>query len=242
MQYQSEYNYVSQHRLPHLLLVCLLGVAWWYFESTAVVSHKSIIIYVVLLKFGHQGCRTPSWGIWTPTAWGCRWAGWASGPMHRWRRCDTTVRQGMFLPQSPFCANCLTFFYTFFFYTVLHCPLQEIWVSYPGRAQELQEQCYPFLLVSAVFPCVQTMVWLPVFGIFNVHADVDACDCTQGLYGHRKRVCTGNWLGKKSLAAPGMWTCVSIAPGFSVGCSTSWAIPTPHPASLCTAPMCNCMH
>ena len=37
-----------------------------------------------------------------------------------------------------------------------------------------------------VFSCVQTMAWLPVFGIFNVHADVDACDCTQGLYRHRE--------------------------------------------------------
>ena len=38
--------------------------------------------------------------------------------------------------------------------------------------------------------CVQTMAWLPVFETFNVCTDVDACDCTQGLYGHRKRVCT----------------------------------------------------
>ena len=48
------------------------------------------------------------------------------------------------------------------------------------------------------------MVWLPLFGIFNVRTHVDACDCTQGLYGHRKRVCTGNWVWdkkyKKSLA------------------------------------------
>ena len=29
------------------------------------------------------------------------------------------------------------------------------------------------------------MVWLPVFGIFNVCTDADACDCTRGLYGHR---------------------------------------------------------
>ena len=29
-----------------------------------------------------------------------------------------------------------------------------------------------------------------VFGIFNVRTDVDACDCTRGLYGHRKRVRT----------------------------------------------------
>ena len=38
------------------------------------------------------------------------------------------------------------------------------------------------------------MVWLPVFGVFNVHTR----DCTQGLYGHRKRVCTGSWLWKKN--------------------------------------------
>ena len=30
------------------------------------------------------------------------------------------------------------------------------------------------------------MVWLPMFAIFNVRTDVDVCDCTRGLYGHRK--------------------------------------------------------
>jgi len=32
----------------------------------------------------------------------------------------------------------------------------------------------------------------PVFGSFNVHTatDVDACDFSRGLYGHRKRICT----------------------------------------------------
>ena len=41
------------------------------------------------------------------------------------------------------------------------------------------------------------MVWLPMFGIFNVRTDADACDCTRGLYGHRERVCTGSWLWEK---------------------------------------------
>ena len=36
--------------------------------------------------------------------------------------------------------------------------------------------------------CVQTVLCLPVFGIFNMHADVDACNCTWGLYGHCDRV------------------------------------------------------
>ena len=43
----------------------------------------------------------------------------------------------------------------------------------------------------AVFSCVQTVVRLPVLGILNVYTAVDACDCTRGLYGHRKGVCTG---------------------------------------------------
>ena len=42
------------------------------------------------------------------------------------------------------------------------------------------------------------MVWLTVTGIFNVHTDVDTCDCTRGLYGHGKRVCTGSWLWNKN--------------------------------------------
>ena len=38
----------------------------------------------------------------------------------------------------------------------------------------LQEQHYPFLPVCAVFSCVQTMVWLPVFGIL-MHAVAHGC-------------------------------------------------------------------
>ena len=30
-------------------------------------------------------------------------------------------------------------------------------------------------------------------------AYVDVCDCTQGLYGQSKRVCTESWMGEKSL-------------------------------------------
>lgn len=55
--------------------------------------------------------------------------------------------------------------------SVPHCPLWEIRVT-PGKVHQLQEQCYSFLPESAVFFCVQTAVWLPVFGLFNVHTDV----------------------------------------------------------------------
>ena len=37
-----------------------------------------------------------------------------------------------------------------------------------------------------------------MFGIFNVCADVDACDYTQGLYKHRKRVDTESRLWEKN--------------------------------------------
>ena len=57
------------------------------------------------------------------------------------------------------------------------------------RLQQAQEQSYPFLTVPAVFLCVQTRVWLPVLGIFNMHTDVSACDGTRGVYRHCNRVC-----------------------------------------------------
>ena len=34
--------------------------------------------------------------------------------------------------------------------------------------------------------------------IFNLRTDVAACDCTRGLYRHRKRVFTGSWLWEKN--------------------------------------------
>ena len=58
------------------------------------------------------------------------------------------------------------------------------------RLQQPQEQRYPLLTVRAVFSRVQTKIWLPVLGIFNVRTDANARDCTQELYGHRGRVCT----------------------------------------------------
>ena len=78
-----------------------------------------------------------------------------------------------------------------FFFLALHSSLagnsdRLTWV----RLQQPQEQRYPFRTVRAVFSFVQTKVWLPFWGIFNVRTDANACDCTRGLYGLRKRVCT----------------------------------------------------
>ena len=69
---------------------------------------------------------------------------------------------------------------------------------YLGKAQQPQEQRYPFLSVCAAFTCVQTMVRLSVFKLFNLCTDVDACVCTQGLYTHRKTACTESRLWEKS--------------------------------------------
>ena len=85
---------------------------------------------------------------------------------------------------------------------------------------------------SAVFLCVQTMVWLPAFGIFNVHVDVDAGDSTQGLYGHRKRVSTESWLGWKIPCHTN-----NIAPGFSVERATNWAAMPPSLLLRCGQPL-----
>ena len=65
------------------------------------------------------------------------------------------------------------------------------------RLQQSQEQCYSFLTVCGVFSRIQTKVWLPMLGIFNMCIDVNACDYTWGLHKHPKRVCTENWPEKK---------------------------------------------
>ena len=76
----------------------------------------------------------------------------------------------------------IIFFYHYLFYYFI-VPCWKLGSPYPSKAQQPQEQRYPSLSVCAVFPCVQTRIWLPVFGIFNVCSDADECDFTRGLYG-----------------------------------------------------------
>ena len=64
-------------------------------------------------------------------------------------------------------------------------------------------------LVWAVFLRVRTMVW-----IFNVHTDVDACHCTQGLSRQCKRIWTGIWLWEQNPLPHWGLNRVSIKPGF----------------------------
>ena len=71
------------------------------------------------------------------------------------------------------------------------------------------------------------MVWLPVFGIFNMCTNVDGCDCTQGCT-DTVRVCTGLKLtGRKIPCHPGNLTPCQYSAWLSVRCSTNWAITAP---------------
>ena len=47
----------------------------------------------------------------------------------------------------------------------------------------------PVLPVCAVFRASTQWCGCQCLGFFNVRTDVDACDYTRGLYGHRKSVC-----------------------------------------------------
>ena len=80
----------------------------------------------------------------------------------------------MVLPFSAF------FFFFFFLSFIITC--RKFGFPYLGRAQQPQVQHYPFPSVRAVFSCVQAMVWLTVFAIFNLHTDVNTCNCSRGLY------------------------------------------------------------
>ena len=59
---------------------------------------------------------------------------------------------------------------------------------------------YPILQGCAVCLCVQTVVWLPVFGILDSCAQALMRSTAHwGLYEHRKRVCTESWHGEITL-------------------------------------------
>ena len=73
-------------------------------------------------------------------------------------------------------------------------PCGKFGLPYLGKAAAAARAALPISTsVRTIFVCpngVQNGTQ-PAFGIFlNVYIDAEACDCTQGLYGHRKRVCT----------------------------------------------------
>jgi len=85
------------------------------------------------------------------------------------------------------------------------------------------------------------MVRLPVFGIFNINTHVNARGCTRGLYGHRKRVCTGSWLWEKQPVSHRRLEPVSVLHlGFPVARSANWALPASLAMLTSTLTGCPC--
>ena len=78
-------------------------------------------------------------------------------------------------------------------------------------------------LVCAVFPCVQTMVWLTMSGIFNV---CTVSDCIWWLYERHKKVCMESWLGRNN-PLPHQLVGPASAAFWNHG-SATWATPPPH--------------
>ena len=117
------------------------------------------------------------------------------------------------------CSHCMQYFIV---------PCGKFESPYLNRAQEPREQRYPFLSYQRVqyfrvskqwYGC-QRLGFLTCWQVL-MHAIVHgSCRNTVSLWWKAT-------LGEKSLAAPGARTHVSVAPGFSVGCSTNWAVPTP---------------
>lgn len=97
----------------------------------------------------------------------------------------------------------ILFIFVFLYFVI---PCRKFGLPFLGEAQQLQERCYPFLIITyiyhtiisalsahitvntcilpmcAVFLLVQTVAELPAFHIFNMHTNVDACNCSQRLY------------------------------------------------------------
>ena len=101
------------------------------------------------------------------------------------------------------CVGCVLFcfLFCFAFYTSWSLAGKSGHLTWVRHSSRKSSATHSYWCVQ--YFCVQTMVRLPVLGIFNVRTDVDACDCTRRLYRHCKRVCTGSWLREKSLATPG---------------------------------------
>lgn len=97
------------------------------------------------------------------------------------------------------------------------CGSSWLWLQQP------EGQRCPYLPVYCVLLCVQIMVWLPVFVIYNVCADADASNFFSVTV--RESALNADSGRTKSLAAPVTRTRVNNAPCFSVPCSAHWAIP-----------------
>ena len=82
--------------------------------------------------------------------------------------------------------------------------------AFPGGKPVATESCYPTYTVHA--GCFSVSIIHRNSDMdhrsFSVRTDVNACDCTRGMYGHRKSLHWKLTLGEKSFAAPRNQTCV----------------------------------
>ena len=81
------------------------------------------------------------------------------------------------------------------FFKVHFCPLQEIvaWVRHRS-CKNISTDSYRCWYNFVCLNCSMAVgVW-----DFNMRTDIDACDCTRGLYGPCKRVYAESWLWEKN--------------------------------------------
>ena len=82
-----------------------------------------------------------------------------------------------------------------FFFSISFIPCRQLGLPYVGRASVAVRAAAARAVLPipnsacSIFMCPNKGM-AAMLGTFNMHLDVKACVCTQGLYGHRKRVCT----------------------------------------------------
>ena len=112
------------------------------------------------------------------TTTGYRRNPWSQLSIYSTKRTATRVRMRSFSKVKLILKVCIPLCtcFSWFHWSLAGNSARLTWV----RLQQPQEQRCPLLTVRAGFSCVQTEVWLPMLGIFNVRTYVKACDCNEG--------------------------------------------------------------
>ena len=149
------------------------------------------------------GCRHRCWNpgyrhrCWNP---GCRHCCWNPGYRHSSR--NPGCRHSSWNPGcrhsswNPGCRHCCCVCGHPLLFFSLRNPLIQCMQSVPpyqGTVSAVARAMLPIPTDVCSISCIQTVIWLQLFRILDVHEEVDECDCTQGLYEHCIRVCTESW-------------------------------------------------
>ena len=127
-------------------------------------------------------------------------------------------------------------FKIFYYFSQLYCPNEISPMGNSGwfpRESQLRQSRYLTYGACWVFYCFHNPPNSGMdYRIFNMHSDVNACDCTQGCTDTAESL---HWIltGRKIPRCTGESTCVSRVP---VWCSTNWATP-PLPFSFLQWPL-----